>query len=512
MKQVGNWGNKRGGSTGPATGYTKTEADNRFLNKTTNASQRVNSSVLFVNELNLNGRALSGVGLGTQYTAGANLNNITNITEPMNINIATNTTDIDILKLRHSFDVKGEYSSTTTYKVLDLVWFDKPGGKVKFVAYISIANNNIGNTPSSSPAQWLKPGISDAIYVSQTQYDVFTAAQTTNNATQQTSIDGKANNNEVVKLSGNQTIDGIKTFSSKIIIKDKNVAINFVNSDASFLAWYENNGTTRTCYFGKGSAGSNNIVVGGLEAFQIDTTLGLDMNNKPLFNLPTPINDGDGVAKKYVDAADLVLTNDIIESNDKLALKADISEVVDLTSTQQITGTKTFNKRVRVDGGLFLGTDQLLNASFGSVVVKTATEYNEPVPLQQVQDLIKNTSDVIPNVEYNTGRKLNGKILYGQYITRGDVYANSFVKIPSSGILVTGVATYGVIGGAILRNADALQVHNISNISNAPDQHASIVWFDPIAHSIKYWYNKDMTQNQFFSAPFTVEVVYTKME
>lgn len=110
------------------------------------------------------------------------------------------------------------------------------------------------------------------------------------------------------------------------------------------------------------------------------------------------------------------------------------------------------------------------------------------------------------NREYDTQTTLNGKKVFIMITAQGDI--KSSTQIAREADIVSNVDTFlGVEWGCIRRSTTG-QIHNINAITNAPDQHASIIFQN--GNKIGYWYNETMTLSTFMRMPFIAMIVYTK--
>lgn len=117
----------------------------------------------------------------------------------------------------------------------------------------------------------------------------------------------------------------------------------------------------------------------------------------------------------------------------------------------------------------------------------------------------------LDNVEYKTNEFWNGKPVYAQRVTRGDM--NGSTTIASAGVLVSGVSEYLLESGTILRlsTGNPNQIQTLGNVSNIPDQHVSIIWYNPGNKEIAWYYNPGMTLTNFKNSPFIANLKYTKV-
>lgn len=131
-------------------------------------------------------------------------------------------------------------------------------------------------------------------------------------------LNTKANDNNVVKLSGDQTVNGRKTFSDLIV--NNNVEIKqdrilnkaFLNIHyedgnpatqhaARFIAFYINN--TRTAYVGyPSSKGSDFTIVNSTGGLNVDIRGDLNLiKQSNVKNIRNPVDSQDAATKRYVD-------------------------------------------------------------------------------------------------------------------------------------------------------------------------------------------------------------------
>jgi hypothetical protein len=122
-----------------------------------------------------------------------------------------------------------------------------------------------------------------------------------------TNINGKANDADVVKLTTDQTVAGIKTFSSSPVVPTPTTSGQTANK--AYVDTKANSGDTVNL--------TGNQSVSGVKTF----------NASPV--VPNPTNSGDTANKNYVDT--------------QVATKATDTAVVHLAGAETITGVKTFN-------------------------------------------------------------------------------------------------------------------------------------------------------------------------
>ena len=103
--------------------------------------------------------------------------------------------------------------------------------------------------------------------------------------------------NEVVKKTGDQSIAGVKTFTSTGEVLNINP-----NSDtSSYLSGYKS-GNQRVWYFGKSSSTDNHLRIGADRGnIKLEPNGVVDLSNKKLSSLADPTANQDAANKQYVD-------------------------------------------------------------------------------------------------------------------------------------------------------------------------------------------------------------------
>ena len=102
--------------------------------------------------------------------------------------------------------------------------------------------------------------------------------------------------NEVVKKTGDQSIAGVKTFTSN----DAVIKLNSGNNNATYIAGYKS-GNSRIWYFGKGSSSYDELVIGSTSNIKLEAASNIHCNNKKLTNVADPAANTDAATKQYVD-------------------------------------------------------------------------------------------------------------------------------------------------------------------------------------------------------------------
>ena len=103
--------------------------------------------------------------------------------------------------------------------------------------------------------------------------------------------------NEVVKKTGDQSIAGVKTFTSTGEV----LKINPNSDTSSYLSGYKS-GNQRVWYFGKSSSTDNNLRIGADRGnIKLEPNGVVDLNNKKISYLADPTANQDAANKQYVD-------------------------------------------------------------------------------------------------------------------------------------------------------------------------------------------------------------------
>ena len=99
-----------------------------------------------------------------------------------------------------------------------------------------------------------------------------------------------------VKITGDQSIAGVKTFTSN----NEVIKLNSGNNNATYIAGYKAN-NSRIWYFGKGSSSNDEFVIGSTSNIKLEATNIIHCNNKKLTNVADPAANTDAATKQYVD-------------------------------------------------------------------------------------------------------------------------------------------------------------------------------------------------------------------
>ena len=100
-----------------------------------------------------------------------------------------------------------------------------------------------------------------------------------------------------VKITGDQSIAGVKTFTNTGEV----IKINPNSDTAAYLSGYKS-GNQRAWYFGKSSSTDNNLRIGADRGdIKLEPTGKVDLSNKNISFLADPTADQDAANKRYVD-------------------------------------------------------------------------------------------------------------------------------------------------------------------------------------------------------------------
>ena len=100
-----------------------------------------------------------------------------------------------------------------------------------------------------------------------------------------------------VKITGDQSIAGVKTFTSN----NEVIKLNSGNNNSAYIGGYKS-GNSRIWYFGKGSSTSDNLVIGADRSdIKLEPNGKVDLSNKKISWLADPAANQDAANKQYVD-------------------------------------------------------------------------------------------------------------------------------------------------------------------------------------------------------------------
>ena len=99
-----------------------------------------------------------------------------------------------------------------------------------------------------------------------------------------------------VKITGDQSIAGVKTFTNT----GEAIKINSGTDTSAYVAGYKSN-NRRIWYFGKGSSSSDEFVIGSTSNIKLEASNIIHCNSKKLTNVADPAANTDAATKQYVD-------------------------------------------------------------------------------------------------------------------------------------------------------------------------------------------------------------------
>ena len=99
-----------------------------------------------------------------------------------------------------------------------------------------------------------------------------------------------------VKITGDQSIAGVKTFTSNEAV----IKLNSGNNNSAYIAGYKS-GNSRIWYLGKGSSSYDELVIGSTSNIKLEAATSIHCNSKKLTNVADPAANTDAATKQYVD-------------------------------------------------------------------------------------------------------------------------------------------------------------------------------------------------------------------
>ena len=151
-----------------------------------------------------------------------------------------------------------------------------------------------------------------------------------------------------VKITGDQSIAGVKTFTST----NEVIKLNSGTNNSAYMAGYKS-GNSRIWYFGKGSSTDDNFVIGSTADIKLEARNNIQCNSKKLTNVADPAANTDAATKQYVDNRIKFRT---INTN----INANSTYSVEPTSGYQIINVMVGRKRSN-DGMYFFEYQTTLN-------------------------------------------------------------------------------------------------------------------------------------------------------
>ena len=162
-----------------------------------------------------------------------------------------------------------------------------------------------------------------------------------------------------VKITGDQSIAGVKTFTSN----NEVIKLNSGNNNSAYIAGYKS-GNSRIWYFGKGSSTSDELVIGSTSTIKLEAANSIHCNSKKLTNVADPTANTDAANKQYVD--NRIKTRTL---NQNIGVGTTFN--VDPTSGYQIVSINVARKRTS-DGYYFFTHN--INLNF-QAFMKNNTQY-----------------------------------------------------------------------------------------------------------------------------------------
>ena len=151
-----------------------------------------------------------------------------------------------------------------------------------------------------------------------------------------------------VKITGDQSIAGVKTFTSTAEV----IKINSGTDTSAYVAGYKSN-NRRIWYFGKGSSSSDEFVIGSTSNIKLEAASTIQCNNKKLTQVAEPAANTDAATKQYVD-------NRIKYRTVNTNINASSTYSVEPTSGYQVINVMVGRKRSN-DGMYFFEYQTTLN-------------------------------------------------------------------------------------------------------------------------------------------------------
>ena len=285
-----------------------------YVQKNSNVLQVITGGVDFYEQVVLKQRGyVDNVDTQTP-TSMVNIRHLNNTINPINTKL-TNTTDllnqtIDGLRALKPFEYVGQYQAGTAYNINQVVSFNNN-------LYLSTEDNNTTTPPTD---KWLLLN-EDMLNIDLTEYYTKLEVDGIKNNLQNDITANTTNitnlNNEVVKIAGNQTITGTKTFNSQIVANEGLTTGTTKSITSGNLELGYGDGTA---YITPEDTSTKTLKYGGRSGrgrFNIDLE-----NQSQLMGIKDPTRAYHAANKNYVDNLN--------------------NQNVKLTGQQDITGRKTF--------------------------------------------------------------------------------------------------------------------------------------------------------------------------
>ena len=151
-----------------------------------------------------------------------------------------------------------------------------------------------------------------------------------------------------VKITGDQSIGGVKTFTST----NEVIKLNSGTNNSAYMAGYKS-GNSRIWYFGKGSSTDDNFVIGSTADIKLEARNVIHCNNKKLTNVADPAANTDAATKQYVD-------NRMKKRIEAVNINANNTYIITPTAGYEIVSVMVGRKRTN-DGMYFFEYQTTLN-------------------------------------------------------------------------------------------------------------------------------------------------------
>ena len=151
-----------------------------------------------------------------------------------------------------------------------------------------------------------------------------------------------------VKITGDQSIAGVKTFTNT----GELIKINSGTDTSAYIAGYKS-GNRRIWYFGKGSSSNDEFVIGSTANIKLEAASSIHCNSKKLTNVADPAANTDAATKQYVD-------NRMKKRIEAVNINANNTYTINPTSGYEIISVMVGRKRSN-DGMYFFEYQTTLN-------------------------------------------------------------------------------------------------------------------------------------------------------
>lgn len=226
---------------------------------------------------------------------------------------------------------------------------------------------------------------------------------------------GSVDTSNLTTLDTAQTISGEKTFSNAITITKTTEALKFKpgSNTSAYVSFY--NGTSRVGYFGKGSSTDNHFRIGADRAdIKLEPNGKVDLSNKKIGWLADPTADQDAANKRYVD-------------NNTLSKTATTSQTVagPVSFTQAITIPTPTNNTDAANKEYVDSAIQNINPGSGSVPQQTLDQINNNTTnITNLQNRVNTNTQNIANLQSNTVNTTTDQTINGIKTFANQIKAN----------------------------------------------------------------------------------------